>query len=783
MATTSISSPRTNRLANEKSPYLLQHADNPVDWYPWSEEAFQKARRENKPIFLSVGYSTCHWCHVMAHESFENKEIAKLMNENFVNVKVDREVQPDVDRMYMTFVQLTSGGGGWPMSVFLTPDLYPIFGGTYFPPKDQFGRIGFPSLLKRVAKMWKEDPEGLKKSGESLIQQLRLYSNADAQGVSKDVLNINVAHKCYQHFFSTFDEKEGGFGGEPKFPTPVQFHFLLRYYFYINSDLGNMDGDTFGNMSVAEIRVRGDRLGIDFKGCLEKVDFVNKIRKVVGNRRQAAQKTIEMVKFTLTKIAKGGIHDHIGNGFHRYSTDRYWHVPHFEKMLYDQAQLLSTYIEMYLISKEDYFAEVARDIVKYVERDLRDPVGGGFYSAEDADSYPHIDAEHKLEGAFAVWEKSEIYNILGQEDSEIFCWHFGVEEKGNVPSEKDIQGELVNKNVLIERHTIEETANQFKISLENLNQILTRSKEKLAKHRFEKRPKPHRDEKILTAWNGLMISALVRAYEALGEKKYLALAINSAKFLKEKMYDPDRKVLRRSFLGEPSKVDGFSDDYSFLIQGLLDLYEATLNEEHLAWAIDLQNTQNELFYDREGGGFFNAPAGNKNILLRMKDEHDGAEPSSNSVSVSNLVRLYTYIQNPDYNSKAEATLLSNVKTLQQHPYAMPALVASMILYLKGIKQIVIIGSPDHPTVGKYLEIIRQRFLPNRALILTPTSSDIGSSILAKRNDVVKSILQIDGGISSGQNEASPAIHICENFTCGLPIQEPAVFKDQLEKSL
>ncbi|CAG8492397.1 6963_t:CDS:10 [Funneliformis caledonium] len=763
-----MSTNNLNRLSNEKSPYLLQHADNPVDWFPWGEEAFQKAKEDNKLIFLSVGYSTCHWCHVMAHESFENEAIAKIMNDNFVNVKVDREIQPDVDRMYMIFVQSLTGGGGWPMSVFLTPDLYPVFGGTYFPPEDQHGRPGFPSLLKRMASLWKEQGEALKKAGVDTIEKLRELTLQKFEGQNSQ-LNMKLAHNVHQYFISSFDSDEGGFDGEPKFPTPVQFHFLFRHHYYILSELGKAE-ERFAIMSIQEIKKRGHSLGIDFKDCDNEAQYLNKLQTVVNSRKQAAKKDLDMVTFTLKKIAMGGIHDHIGNGFHRYSTDKYWHVPHFEKMLYDQAQLLMSYVEVYLLTKDEYYAEVVRDIVTYVERDLRDHEGGGFYSAEDADSYPHEGAKHKLEGAFAVWEASEIKEILGDKNSEIFSYHFGVEPNGNVDPRKDIQGELKKKNVLIERHTPKETAKKFEISLDEVKVILSESKEKLAKYRFDKRPKPHRDDKILTSWNGLLISALARAYDAIRDEKYRELAEGAARFIKDQLYDSGKNRLLRSFREGPGEVEGFVDDYSNLIEGLLDLYQSTFNESYLAWAIDLQDQQITLFYDEEGGGgFYNVGKNNKNILVRLKDDHDGAEPSANSVSVSNLLRLGHIVDKADYNAKAEQTLKYFVERLEKVPYAMPAMAASLMLYLKGIKQIIFVGSEQETIVQKYIDIIRNRFMPNKFLLKAKENGEV----LNERCEVIKSILQA---------ESAPSVHICENFTCGMPISDVHELEEKLVES-
>ncbi|CAG8506921.1 1009_t:CDS:10 [Gigaspora rosea] len=782
MATSSSSSEKKpvvqselNRLSKEKSPYLLQHANNPVDWYPWGEEAFEKARKENKLIFLSVGYSTCHWCHVMAHESFENEDVAKIMNEYFVNIKVDRETQPDVDRMYMLFVQSTTGSGGWPMSVFLTPELYPVFGGTYFPPDDQYGRAGFTTLLKRMAELWKEQPDDLRKSGTNAIEQLREHTASRGESAKSVELNMKTAQILYHHFDKLFDDEQGGFDGksEPKFPTPVQFHFLLRYYYYILADLERAD-ERLAIMSINEIRNRGAVLGIDFKNCENEAQFLNKLKEVVTSRKQVAEKSLEMVKFTLKKIAKGGIHDHVGNGFHRYSTDKYWHVPHFEKMLYDQAQLLMSFVEAYTITKDQYFAEVARDIVTYVERDLRDPEGG-FYSAEDADSYPHEGAKHKLgEGAFCVWEMSEIKEILGDKNSEVFCWHYGVKPDGNVDPSKDIQGELKRKNVLIERHTLEETAGHFNITLDQLKETLSESLKELAKYRFEKRPKPHRDDKILSSWNGLMITGLARAYDSLHDKKFLDLAEGAAKFLKEKMYIHDKKVLLRSFREGPGEVEGFVDDYSYLIEGLLQLYQSSFNESYLAWAVDLQDRQNQLFYDEQSGGYYNVKEGTKDILLRLKDDHDGAEPSANSVSVSNLILLGNIVDNLDYNAKAERTLKYFAGRLNSIPYSMSAMVASLMLHIKSVKQIMVVGREQNPTVQQFIEAIRDQFIPNKTLLLARPENEF----LLEKNEMAKVTVQSE--FTKGTEDNVPSVHICENFTCGMPISNIEELVDKLK---
>ena len=441
----------TNRLAGEKSPYLLQHAHNPVDWHPWGEEAFSRAREEGKPIFLSIGYSTCHWCHVMERESFENEPIAELLNHYFVPVKVDREERPDVDRIYMAFVQATTGGGGWPMSVFLTPDLAPFFGGTYFPPEDRYGRPGFPTVLERVAEAWETDRGRLVESAGQVMEQLR----AEIGGAARPgVLDDAVADSCFYAMRRNFDKRYGGFGGAPKFPRPAAYDFLLAYY-----------------------------------------------------ARKQNPESLEMVVRTLAEMALGGMHDQIGGGFHRYSVDERWFVPHFEKMLYDQAQLAMSYLEAYQITRDASFTEVARDIFEYVLRDLRDP-GGAFYSAEDADSAPDAARpEEKSEGAFYLWTQAEIEEVLGASDAARFCGWYGVERRGNVRD--DPHGEFAGRNILYEANEPDAGADRMRAKLLDVR---------------SRRPRPHLDDKILTAWNGLMISALARGGAILEEPRYVEAA-------------------------------------------------------------------------------------------------------------------------------------------------------------------------------------------------------------------------------------------------------------------
>src|ERR1700730_3681597 len=628
-----------NRLAQEKSPYLLQHAENPVDWLPWGEEAFAKARRENKPIFLSIGYSTCHWCHVMAHESFENEETAAIMNREFVNIKVDRKERPDVDRVYMTFVQATTGGGGWPMSVWLTPDLKPFVGGTYFPPEDRYGQPGFKKVLERIATAWKENHDNIAEQGEKIVSALReSQSRSAGEGVDAKILE-----DAYQQIERSYDPKEGGFGHAPKFPRPVPLNFLTRFH------------------------------ARDPKG-------------------DAGKHALEMALFTLRKMAAGGMHDHIGGGFHRYSVDRYWHVPHFEKMLYDQAQLATAYLDAFQITQDRQYAEVARDILDYVARDMTSKAGG-LFSAEDADSlFEHGKPEHG-EGAFYIWTEKQIDDALGN-DSAIFKFHFGVQPHGNAPEGSDPQDEFRGQNILIQRHTIAETAKHFKKSEEEVRQSLTRSREKLLSI-HKKRSRPHLDDKIITAWNGLMISAYARGAQILGESRYLESAIRAAKFIQANLYDDKSELLFRSYRDGRSNVEGFADDYAFVIQGLLDLYEASFDVEWLKSAIELQETQDRLFFDEKAGGYFSTSGKDKSLVLRMKDDNDSAEPAASSIAALNLLRLAQFRSDKQLEERGRKTIEAFTPTVNHFASAMPQLLVSVDFSLSKPRQIVVAGKIDN----------------------------------------------------------------------------------------
>ncbi len=704
---------KSNRLALEKSPYLRQHADNPVDWYPWGEEAFEKARREDKLIFLSVGYSTCHWCHVMERESFENPETAALMNESYVSIKVDREERPDVDKVYMTFVQATTGSGGWPMNVWLTPDLTPIFGGTYFPPKDGFGRPGFPRMLTRVAEVWKEQREEIVAQGKLIIEEMNKLEFT-ASAVGKSGLDDALMEAAFERLAKIFDESEGGFGPAPKFPRPATLNFLFHYY--------------------------------SWKGALS----------------ENGKKAREMALFTLDAMASGGIRDHLGGGFHRYSVDRFWHVPHFEKMLYDQAQLASAYLDAFQITGEKRYADVAASIFQYVGKSMTDATQGGFFSAEDADSLPSADSAEKSEGAYYIWSEGEVLKILGSEMGAVFNYRFGITSEGNAPAGSDPQGEFGNKNILLERHSIKEIAEKFGLPALAVEKRLMESRERLLAAR-KTRPRPHLDDKIITSWNGLMISAFARGSRILQSPEYLDRATRSAEFVKNHLYNEETGELLRLYRDGPGDTAAFGDDYAFLIQGLLDLYEASFEIRWLQWAVRLQETQKNLFYDSENGGFFNVTGRDPNILLRMKARFDGAEPSTNSVTALNLLRLGQITNQREYEDLAEQTLLAFVSDLSESPTAMPFMLVAYDFYRAKPKQIILAGKAGSPQTQEMLREVNRRYLPNKIVLLADGGA--GQEFLGKDNESLRSMAPI-GGLTTA--------FICENFVCQLPTNEVSV---------
>ena len=620
----------TNLLANEKSPYLLQHAHNPVDWRPWGPEAFAKAREEDKPIFLSIGYSTCHWCHVMERESFEDERIAELLNRHFVPIKVDREERPDVDRVYMLFVQSTTGSGGWPMSVWLTPDLQPFFGGTYFPPEERYGRPGFAAMLEGIAAAWEGDRENVLSNGAALADELDRQA---ASGPGAGFVDTGTLESGFYYFRRTFDVKYGGFGVAPKFPRPSVFSFLLREH-----------------------------------------------------ARTGNQEALDMVLQTLRAMAGGGIHDRLGGGFHRYSVDQQWRVPHFEKMLYDQAQLAVSYLEAFQITGDDFFAGVARGILEYVLRDMTDSEGG-FYSAEDADSaIDPAQPEVKTEGAFYLWPEGELEAALAD------------------PA----------------------------------------AKERLLAMR-NRRPRPDRDDKILTAWNGLMISAFALAAQALDEPRYQLAAERAAGFILSRLHNGQKGPLLRRYRAGESAVPGFLEDYAFLVQGLLDLYETGFDPACIETAVRLTEEQCRLFEDTANGGFYASAAGDSSLALRLKDTDDGAEPSGNSVAALNLLRLAQFTDRNDFRECAGRIFRSFAGTMNAAPGALPLMLAAFGYSLAPPKEIVIEGHADSADTRAMLRAVRRRFLPYK-------------------------IVQFTG--SAGKATA----HVCENQVCSLPVNDLPAFE-------
>ena len=698
----------TNRLIHEKSPYLLQHAHNPVDWYAWGPEAFEAARNQDKPIFLSIGYSTCHWCHVMERESFENEQIAAILNKYFIAIKVDREERPDVDRIYMAYVQATTGGGGWPMSVWLTPDLKPFLGGTYFPPENRYGRAGFPALLERVADAWRNDRQKIMQSGADVVAHLEEAAEVAPAG-SLDPNSLEVG---FLQFRRSFDPKLGGFGGAPKFPRPVTHNFLLRY---------------------AE--------------------------------RAHKEEAREMVLSTLRAMAKGGMHDQLGGGFHRYSVDERWFVPHFEKMLYDQAQLAVSYLEAYQITHDAFFAEVARRTLDYVLRDMTDK-DGGFYSAEDADSV--IDPakpEVKGEGAFYVWTRAEIGQILGEPLASWFSYRYGIGPHGNV--ESDPHDEFTGKNILFEAHTVEETAKRLSELLAEVQKGLDAAVQKLLAAR-SKRVRPHLDDKVLTAWNGLMISALAKAGAVLSEPRYSAAATRAAEFVLHRMYDARTGVLLRRYRQQDAAIPGFLDDYAFFTQALLDLYEAQFDVRYLETAVRLTGKQRELFEDRGHGGFFSSAGGDASLLIRMKDDYDGAEPSGNSVAALNLLRLAQVTNRQELRECAEKTLRAFASRINGAPSAVPQMLVAYEFSLSKPKQIILVGDRSTPEAQAMLHVLRERFLPDAIALFVDEAS---RKALAGYLPVIRDM--------SADHHKTTA-YVCENYMCKLPTADAAKFAELLQ---
>ena len=712
---------KANRLIHEKSPYLLQHAYNPVDWYPWGDEALEKARKEDKPILLSIGYSTCHWCHVMEEESFMDPGIAESMNTHFVCIKLDREERPDLDKIYMTAVTAITGSGGWPLNVFLTPDLKPFFGGTYFPPVPKQGMLAWPDILRLIAIAWKDPSQRSKfQSFSSNLQES--IANALSWTSKDSVINTDVIDKALGAFSSRFDKDLGGFSPAPKFPSPSIQNFLFAHYCYAKNGVKKDDA------------------------------------------------ALLMGSATLRAMANGGIYDQLGGGFHRYSTDAKWHVPHFEKMLYDNAQLLKNYLDAFLITGDRFFEKIAKETADYVLRDMT-RLDGGFYSAEDADSLPagknlKDTDKKKAEGAFYVWEQKEIKDLLGDGPGEIFSYRYGVKPEGN--AEFDPFNEFRGKNILFNAHSIDEVAKKFDLSKEDIETSLIQSKLKLLKVR-SKRHRPHLDDKVLTSWNGLMISALSRSYQVLGEKRYLEAARNAAIFLRKNLYDDKTSTLFKRWRQGEKKIAGMADDYAFLIQGLIDLYEADFDPGWIEWALKLMDEQIKLFYDAENGGFFMTRKGHdKKIDLRIKEDTDNVIPSAGSVAVSNGLRLARFAGAKGYSVVVEQTFKSILARIHSQPDSAPELLVALITSLTQPVEVIIAGERNTAETRSMLKTVNSVYYPGKIVILV--DNDTTQNRLAQYLPFIASVKKIDNKTTA---------YVCTDKTCKPPVTDPEAVKSLL----
>jgi uncharacterized protein YyaL (SSP411 family) len=704
-----------NRLARERSPYLLQHAANPVDWYPWGDEAFARARADDKPIFLSIGYSTCHWCHVMEHESFVNPEIAGRLNRDFVSIKVDREERPDVDRVYMAFVQATTGSGGWPMTVFLTPGLKPFYGGTYFPPASRWGKPGFLDLLGELARVWKEDRARVDHAAGELFERLQLVASPrrrpNEAHVIADADSLDIAVEQFQR---AFDTRHGGFGQAPKFPRPSELLLLLREH----------------------------------------------ARRSAGGR--GAQAPLLMAAETLRAMALGGMRDHIGGGFHRYSVDAEWRVPHFEKMLYDQAQLTLAFLEAGQATGEPFFFDVAEDTLAYVLRDMTGSAGG-FYSAEDADSLPPGQAgnagAHKTEGAFYIWSDEEVSAAVGA-DLDVARRTFGLEEGGNAPH--DPHGEFVGRNLLYVAEPPHDVAIRTGRTEAEVQAAIGRIRAALFRARAA-RPRPHLDDKVLTSWNGLMIAAFARAARVLPSRPMaapcLAAARRAAEFIRSTLWNPDRGELLHRYRDGEAGISAYAEDYAFLVFGLLELFQADGDVRWLDWALELQRTQDERFRDDEDGGWFSTTGADPSVLLRLKEDSDGAEPSASAVSVLNLLTLTHLMPSEPWHRHIERTLGRLGPQAGAAARAAPMMLCALSAWHAGLSQVVVTGDREDAAVAALEGELASRFLPFAIHVpVTPATHEA----VASRLEFVRAM-----------TGSEAAVYVCRAFTCRQPVRDAA----------
>ncbi len=697
---------KANRLIEEQSPYLLQHAFNPVAWLPWGKEALAKAKSEDKPIFLSIGYSTCHWCHVMAHESFENPEIAAILNRWFVSIKVDREERPDIDQLYMAATQAITGFGGWPMSVFLLPDASPFYAGTYFPPTPVANHPGFKDLLIAVHKAWLEQRGNLQNSASRIVVALE-----NGNAATPAAINAKILEYGFGLLEQSYDPRVGGFGKAPKFPRPVVLSFLFSHYLATGKE-----------------------------------------------------KARDMALFTLRKMASGGMYDQLGGGFHRYSVDDNWFIPHFEKMLYDQAQLADSYLDAFQITKDEAYARTAGEIFAYLLRDMHDP-DGGFYSAEDADSDdPYRPGQHG-EGAFYLWTQEDIIQRLGAEAASIFNGSFGVKDHGNVA--QDPMGEFAGRNILYKARSDEATAADWKMTAEEVAKRFATSKAILFQTR-EQRRRPHLDDKVITAWNGMVIGALARGSRILRDPQLLAEAERTATFLNENLYDKTNNVLLRRYRRQVTGLAGQLSDYAYLVDGLLDLYQASHDPRWLSWSVELTRRQIEFFWDEKGGFFYDSPT-DPSVSIRMRGSYDGAEPAGNSVAALNLLRLGQLQNEPQWSQMARRLIESFSEVINHYPPALPLMLTAWHHIDSKLSQVVIAGKRGAKDTEVMLDIVESTFTGLRLVLLADGAEN--QKYLTQKLPFLETAVPLKGKATA---------YICSDFTCKMPITDPADLKQQLE---
>ena len=677
-----------NRLINETSPYLLQHANNPVDWYPWGEEALERAKAEDKPILLSIGYSACHWCHVMERESFENETIANLMNEKFISIKVDREERPDLDAIYMEAVQMLTGSGGWPMTVFLTPDRQPFYGGTYFPPVDRHNMPGFPRLLLSMYQAYKDQRETIAQTTQQLADQMGRSGQLHG---GNNPLTVDTLHQAYNNLATSFDYQNGGIGTAPKFPQPMTLELLLRY-----------------------------------------------------NHHGYSERALEMVNLTLENMAHGGIYDQIGGGFHRYSTDAYWLVPHFEKMLYDNALLSRLYLHAYQATGRPLYRRITEETLDYVLREMTDP-RGGFYSAQDADSEGE-------EGKFFVWTPEEFQSALGEDDGNLIGGYFGLTDAGN------FEGKTI-LNIPQEAASFSEEQGLPQPKLEDM---IDRAKQTLRNLR-EQRIHPLLDDKVLAAWNGLMLRSFAEAAVGLGRTDYLEAAVNNANFLLDSMMPQGR--LLRTYREGRAKLLAYLEDYAFVADGLLALYEATFEPRWLAEAVSLADSMVELFWDEGAGFFYDTGSDHESLLVRPRDVFDNAQPCGGSVAADLLLRLAVITGNQEYSIKGAKPIRSLNELMSRAPAGTGHWLATLDFYVSIPKEIVIVGPRADPATQALLDTVFSRYLPNKVVVGAPTG-DGGSDL---------PLLQ-----SRGMIDGKPTAYVCQNYACQLPVTDEEALSEQLD---